>query len=45
MGLNNQNKINNIYLELEKLLLSDKIVNKKNVLIKYVIDNKARWNK
>ena len=45
IGVNNQNKINNIYLELENLLLSGKIVNKKNILIKYINDYKARWIK
>ena len=45
IGINNCNKINNIYQELENLLLSGKIINKKNILIKYIDDNKARWIK
>ena len=43
LGSECQNKLNKIMMELEKLILSGKIKNKRSYIEKYLINNKTRW--
>ncbi len=45
VGEKNANKVSSIFRELENNIISGKIINSKDLIIKYIYDNKERWLK